>query len=315
MTGFSHKQRTLVIGGNGYIGKHLLPLLLASGRDVAVLGRNAKSSPDKMANVRYFDGDFGNQSLICDLLDKYDEVVHLAYATVPNTSYENPLADLLENLPATVQLFSEIATKGLKLLLVSSGGTVYGESEQSPIIESQNTKPISPYGLTKLTIENYARLYSATQNLKYICVRPSNAYGVGQKPFAGQGFVSTALASALVGRPVKIYGEQGSIRDYIYVSDIANGIFSALEKGRMNETYNIGSGIGLSNLQLMLRIKPLLKSTGQHVNIEHLPTRNFDVKKNILDSTKLKEHTGWQPMIDLEVGLTLTLNWLREQYV
>ncbi len=311
MTSFIHKQRTLVIGGSGYIGQYLLPLLLASGRGVTVLSRNTTTNADKLENVKYVDGDFGDLSQISQLLDKHNEVIHLAYATVPNTSYENPLGDLLENLPATVQLFSEIALRDIKLILVSSGGTVYGEVDQLPITESQNTKPISPYGLTKLTIENYARLYSATKELNFICVRPSNAYGVGQKPFTGQGFISTALASALINKPVKIYGEEGSVRDYIYVTDIANGIFAALEKGRLNETYNIGSGIGLSNLQLMLRVKPLLESIGHSVNIEHMPERKFDVSQNILDSTKLREHTGWSPKVDLDAGLILTLNWLR----
>ena len=311
MTNSNISRRTLVIGGAGYIGKYLLPMLLDSGRQVTVLGRKPASKYELPANVQYVKGDFGNLAQISRLLDVNDEVVHLAYATVPNTSYENPLGDLLENLPATVQLFSEIASRGLKLLLVSSGGTVYGEAEQLPIAEDHATKPISPYGLTKLTIENYARLYSATKNLKFICVRPSNAYGVGQMPFTGQGFVSTAIASVMQDKKVTIFGEQGTVRDYIYVSDIASGIFATLERGQLNETYNIGSGVGLSNLELILRVKPLLESIGRKVNIQHKPAREFDVKQNVLDSTKLTERTGWLPAVDLDAGLTMTSDWLK----
>jgi UDP-glucose 4-epimerase len=303
--------KTLVIGGTGFIGQYLLPILAKSGRQVTVLGRKSASMCEMPANMQYVEGDFGNQTLITSLLDVNDEVVHLAYATVPNTSYENPLGDLLENLPGTVQLFSEIASRGLKLLLVSSGGTIYGEAEQLPINESHATKPISPYGLTKLTIENYARLYSVIKGLKFICVRPSNAYGVGQKPFTGQGFVSTAIASIMMGKPVTIFGEQGTVRDYVYVSDIASGIFAALEHGQLNETYNIGSGVGLSNLELMLRVKPMLEAIGCKVIVQHMPAREFDVKQNVLDSTKLTEHTGWLPAVDLDAGLTMTLGWLK----
>jgi UDP-glucose 4-epimerase len=148
--------------------------------------------------------------------------------------------DLLQNLPPTVQLFSEAAVRGTKLLLVSSGGTVYGEADELPISETHATKPISPYGVTKLTLENYAYLYAATHDLKFVCVRPANAYGIGQKAFVGQGFVATALASAMRGMPIKIFGHCGTIRDYLYVSDLASGIVSALEHGHLSETYNLG---------------------------------------------------------------------------
>ena len=303
--------KTLVIGGNGYIGRHLLPMLLASGRAVTVLSRNAKKTADLPQDINYIKGDFGNLSQMATLLDANDEIIHLAYATVPNTSYESPLGDLLENLPATVQLFSEIAKRNKKLLLVSSGGTVYGEVDDVPIKETQPTKPISPYGLTKLTIENYARLYSVTKGLDYIVVRPANAYGVGQLPYKGQGFISTAIASIMDNKNVVVFGEKGTVRDYIYVSDIARGIFAALAKGHSGETYNIGSGIGMTNLDLLLRVKPILEEDGYEVMIQHLPERVFDVQKNILDSSKLTAHTGWKPATSLDDGLLETYKWLK----
>jgi UDP-glucose 4-epimerase len=303
--------KTLVIGGNGYIGRHLLPMLLASGRAVTVLSRNAKKTADLPQDINYIKSDFGNLSQMATLLDANDEIIHLAYATVPNTSYESPLGDLLENLPATVQLFSEIAKRNKKLLLVSSGGTVYGEVDDLPIKETQPTKPISPYGLTKLTIENYARLYSVTKGLDYIVVRPANAYGIGQLPYRGQGFISTAIASIMDNKNVVVFGEKGTVRDYIYVSDIARGIFAALAKGHSGETYNIGSGIGMTNLNLLLRVKPILEEDGYEVMIQHLPERVFDVRKNILDSSKLTAHTGWKPATSLDDGLLETYKWLK----
>ena len=303
--------KTLVIGGNGYIGRHLLPMLLASGRAVTVLSRNAKKTADLPQDINYIKSDFGNLSQMATLLDANDEIIHLAYATVPNTSYESPLGDLLENLPATVQLFSEIAKRNKKLLLISSGGTVYGEVDDVPIKETQPTKPISPYGLTKLTIENYARLYSVTKGLDYIVVRPANAYGVGQLPYKGQGFISTAIASIMDNKNVVVFGEKGTVRDYIYVSDIARGIFAALAKGHSGETYNIGSGIGMTNLDLLLRVKPMLEEDGYEVMIQHLPERVFDVQKNILDSSKLTAHTGWKPATSLDNGLLETYKWLK----
>ena len=307
----SQAINTLVIGGSGYIGGYLVPQLMATGRKVTVLGRGKTPRYELPENAIYISGDFAEVELITHLLDTHQEVVHLAYATVPNTSFDNPLADLLQNLPATVQLFSEAADRNVKLVLVSSGGTVYGEADELPIQETHSTKPISPYGVTKMTLENYAYLYAATHGLKFVCVRPANAYGVGQRPFIGQGFISTAIASAMRGIPIKIFGQHGTVRDYLYVSDLASGIVSALERGHLSETYNLGSGIGLSNLDVIERLTPFLKKDKYEVPLEILPERSFDVKVNVLDSRKLMEHTGWMQQVDFDHGMQLTHEWLR----
>lgn len=306
-------KNILVIGGGGYIGSHLVPQLIESGRRVTVLGRNLLPKYNLPKSVNYVSGDFAELNLIRRLLDEHQEVIHLAFASVPNTSFENPLEDLLQNLPSTVQLFSEVAAKGAKLILVSSGGTVYGEAEELPIIESHITKPISPYGVTKLTLENYAYLYAATHGLKFICVRPSNAYGIGQRPFVGQGFIATAIASAINGIPVNIYGEHGSVRDYIYVSDLSSGIVSVLMHGRLSEIYNIGSGIGLSNLDVINIISPLMEEIGYEVSVKKQKARTFDVKANILNSIKIKHDTGWSPKIDFIKGIIETRDWLNSK--
>lgn len=305
------KINTLVIGGGGYIGAYLVPMLITRGRRVTVLGRSAKPHYALPETASYVAGDFGQRELISGLLDRHQEVIHLAYATVPNTSFENPLADLLQNLPPTVQLFSEVADRGGKLLLISSGGTVYGEAVKLPICEDHPTKPISPYGVTKLTLENYAHLYAVTHGLRFVCIRPANAYGVGQRPFIGQGFISTAIASVMRGMPIKIFGKDGTIRDYIYVSDLAAGIVSALEHGRISETYNLGAGVGRSNKEVIHILSSLMKEMGFEILVDHLPERAFDVKANVLDSSKLQLHTGWKPEIAIEQGLRLTSEWIR----
>lgn len=307
----SQERDTLVIGGAGYIGAHLVRKLVATGRSVTVLGRKATPVYEIPQGVAYFAGDFAKHAVISGLLDSHHEVIHLAYATVPNTSFEDPLADLLQNLPPTVQLFSEMAERGTKLVLVSSGGTVYGEAMSLPINEGHQTKPISPYGVTKLTLENYAYLYAKTHGLQFICIRPSNAYGVGQRPYVGQGFISTAMASAMRGEYIKIFGQSGTVRDYLYVSDLASGIVSGLEKGRLSETYNLGSGVGHSNMDVIKAMTPLMQESGYEVRVEHLPERAFDVKANVLDSKKLKEHTGWIPEINFDNGLSRTFEWLK----
>lgn len=306
---------TLVIGGAGYIGAHLVLQLIATGRRVTVLARSATPRNELPKGVDYVTGDFAQHDLVCKLLDAHQEVIHLAYATVPNTSFEDPLADLLQNLPPTVHLFSAAAERRVRLVLVSSGGTVYGEAIELPIRETHHTKPISPYGVTKLTLENYAYVYAATHGLKFVCVRPANAYGVGQRPFVGQGFIATAMTYAMRGMPIMVFGQHGTIRDYLYVSDLASGIVSALEQGHLSETYNLGSGIGLSNLDVIEVFKPLMREIGCEVQIENLPERAFDVKSNVLDATKLKIDTGWKPQVGFKEGMIITRDWLARQQI
>ena len=305
---------TLVIGGGGFIGAQLVPLLLGSGRRVTVLGRSPSPRHALLEGTAYIAGDFAMTTLIRPLLAVHQEVIHLAYATVPNTSYDNPLGDLLENLPPTVQLFALAAELGLRLVHVSSGGTVYGEAAALPITEDHATHPISPYGVTKLTLEKYAHLYAVTRGLDVVCLRPANAYGEGQRPFTGQGFIATAMASALRNEPVRIFGASGSIRDYIHVHDIASGILAVLDRGEAGSVYNLGSGVGRSNLDVVEAMAPLLREMGCVVRIVHEPERPFDVRANVLDSSRLAADTGWRPAVDFGEGMRGVRDWLAQQH-
>jgi len=304
--------KSLLIGGCGFIGSHLAARLVASGRIVTVLDRVVPSGGASIPDVIYETGDFADVQLIDRLVAEHDEVVHLAYATVPNTSFDNPLADLQQNLQPVIHLFDIVARKGARLLLVSSGGTVYGEAQATPIAEDHPTRPISPYGVTKLMLEKYAYLYAVTRGLQVVCVRPANPYGEGQRPFAGQGFISTAMATAMQGDPVTIYGRHGTVRDYIYIDDLAEGMVIVLEHGKENEIYNIASSVGRSNLDVVQAISPLLNDAGIDVRIDYAPARPFDVKRNILNCNKLHQ-MGWQVQTDFGDGLKRMFTWLRKQ--
>jgi UDP-glucose 4-epimerase len=119
------------------------------------------------------------------------------------------------------------------------------------------------------------------------------------------------MASAMRGQPIKIFGQRGTVRDYLYVSDLAAAIVCTLGYGRLSETYNIGSGVGLSNMDVIEAVAPLLMEIGCELRVDHLPERAFDVKANVLDSAKLEEHTGWKPQVGFRQGLLLTRDWLR----
>lgn len=297
-------MKTIVIGGAGFIGSLVSQALIASGRDVTIVGRRPPGAHNASLACAYRCADLGNRAQVREILEPGCEVIDLAYATVPKTSYGDPVFDLLANLPGSVGLLEEAMAVGVRrLLLVSSGGTVYGPPGVLPIAESHPTAPISPYGITKLTIDHYALMFHHTRDLPVVVVRPANAYGVQQRSRTGQGFLAAAIDAILSGRDIEIYGEAGTIRDYIHVNDVASGIIAALDFGNDGEIYNLGTGIGASNLDVIAMLRPLAEAAGHTIQVRHLPSRRFDVEANVLDARKLRSTCGWHPVVTLESGL------------
>jgi UDP-glucose 4-epimerase len=297
-------MRCCVVGGYGFIGRYLCTELLRKGRSVVAIGRHA--APDNsIPGVEYIACDVNDRKTLRSVLDDCEEVVDLAYATIPKTSFLDPSHDLISNLPRVVGMMEELRScrKLRRLVLVSSGGTVYGPVSHLPIVEEMPTSPISPYGITKLAIEHYASMYFHLHGVPSIVVRPSNAYGVGQRPFSGQGFIATAIGNIVTEQEIVVFGNPGTVRDYLHVQDLAAGIVASLDYGIDGEVYNIGSGIGRSNLDIIELIRPLSESEKLPISIRHEPARIFDVPTNVLDCGRLYARSGWIPRIPIELGL------------
>lgn len=305
------KIQTLIVGGGGFIGSHLVRLLAQTGtRNITVLGRSSAPRFPLPPDVQYISGDASNAAFLRAVLQGCDEVVDLAYATVPKTSFDDPVNDVLVNLPATVNLLQQAARFPLRrLLLVSSGGTVYGNAAYLPIDESHPTNPVSPYGITKLATEKYAVLFHKLENLPVVIVRPGNPYGPNQLGNVGQGFIGAAVFASLNRKKVPIFGERGTVRDYIHVEDLAEGLVAALEHGSPGEVYNIGTGIGMDNRAILDMLAIIARDSGFEVESEIRPPRVFDVQANVLSSARLTYVSGWRPRIDIQSGLQRTWDW------
>lgn len=306
----------LVVGGAGFIGSHLIRYLAACGRDdILVTGRSAEPRHALPQGVRYLQLVDADDASMRGILSRCDEIIDLAYATVPQTSFDDPVLDVLANLPVTVRLLklaSEFALR--RVVLVSSGGTVYGNAMRLPIDESHPTNPISPYGITKLSAEKYAFLYHTLRALPVVIVRPGNPYGPLQMGNLGQGFIGAAIYATLTAKPVRIFGKRGTVRDYIYVTDLVEGIVAALNDGAPGDIYNIGTGIGLDNRQVLDQIALLARADGFEPLLEEGPARLFDVAANVLSAAKLTYVSGWRPRFSFEDGLAHTWQWARKQY-
>jgi UDP-glucose 4-epimerase len=301
--------RCVVFGGAGFLGRHVLARLASTGRELVCVDRDRSRVPRLPAKCTFMET--SEETLFYrNLLRAADEIIDLAYASVPKTSFEDPVSDIFENLPRVVRLCrAAVESRVTKMVLISSGGAIYGRPQGLPISEEHPTNPISPYGITKLAVEKYAMMFHASDGLPVVCLRPGNAYGQGQQPFRGQGFVANAIASTLIGRPVEVFGESGSIRDYVHVDDIAEAITKALDAGRLGATYNVGTGVGTSNLTILDRLRRLAEADGYHMEVIHHPARAFDVSANVLDAGRLRKDTGWRPVVSLERGLASTWAW------
>lgn len=302
----------LVIGGGGFIGQCLTRHLAQSGRRVRVLGRRDAPPATLDRRAEYVGGDYGDTQLLATLLAGVDEVVDLAYSTVPKSSFENPVFDIQTNLPQAVTLLQAAVDHGAvrKLVLVSSGGTVYGHASATPIAEHHPTNPVSPYGITKLAIEKYGLMFHQMFGLPVVIARPGNAYGEGQLPFRGQGFVATAVASILQGRPLTVFGGDRVVRDYVHVDDVATGIVAALDAGIAGSVYNIGTGCGHTTSAVLAMLTALARDNGIDVQVTHEPARPFDVMVNVLDCSRLQQETGWHAATALDEGVERVWRWL-----
>jgi len=305
------------MGGAGFVGRRVAHLLSRTGRNICVVDVRPSHVFCLPAGVAYCNvagaGDYGFGSP--GLCGDFDEIVDLVYTSVPQTSYEDPVKDICENLPRFVRLLQFAAERcKSRFVFLSSGGTVYGQAKFLPITEDHPLEPLSPYGITKLSTEKYAAMYGLQRGIPIICLRPANVYGEGQMPFRGQGFVATAIGAVLTGRPITIFGPSGSVRDYIHVEDAARAVLAALEKGVPGTAYNVGTGCGLNNAQVLTLLEKNLPTAYSMPPIQYLPERMFDVRENILDCTRLRSDTGWKAGIPFEEGLKLSFSWLERNF-
>jgi UDP-glucose 4-epimerase len=172
--------------------------------------------------------------------------------------------------------------------------------------------PLSPYGITKLACERYVYLYHRLHRLPAIIVRPSNIYGPRQRPFRGQGIVSTALGAAFQGSPVTVFGDGTHVRDYLYVDDLCDALDAVIAHADAGEIFNIGSGQGLQVIELLRLIERLVHERGRTLALAFEPARPFDVRYNVLDVSRLQAIADWRPRTALDDGLAQTRDWVEQ---
>jgi UDP-glucose 4-epimerase len=297
-------RTSLILGGNGFIGSSVAELLHSRGEPVRVFDRPATALPETLKGARgveFFEGDFLNVADLEEALEGMEDVYHFICSTLPKRSNEDPLHDVETNLMGTLRLLEFFRRRpGMRLLFISSGGTVYGEPKTLPIPESHPTEPLCSYGIGKLTIEKYLGLYHRLHGLNYRVLRVSNAYGERQNPHSAQGAVAVFLDRILKGEEITVWGDGSVVRDYLYVGDVAEALVRVAATESRVRIFNIGSGRGVSLSEL---IATLAEVSGKQPRIRYEKARAFDVPANTLDISLAAAELNWVPRVPLYDGL------------
>ncbi len=306
-------MKIVLLGGNGFIGSNLTEALVGARHVVKVFDR-VQSVPmlpkTIQSQVEYCLGDFSNPTDVKRAIQGCDVVYHLVGPTLRAATTNDPIDDIEQSIAPSIRLFQAAAACGVKkIIFISSGGTVYGTPQKTPIPETHPTEPICAYGINKLAIEKYLALYHHLTGIDYTIVRLSNPFGYYQNPLSNQGVIAAFLHKMLQGESLEIWGDGSVIRDYIWISDVIEALTKILDYQGSAKVFNLGSNQGTSVNDIVFRLQEV---TNEKIRWKKfLPHRAIDVPINILDTTLIKGELHWQPVISFQDGIVLFKEWLQ----
>lgn len=306
--------RALVIGGNGFIGSHLVDRLVEEGWHTVVLDVQGRRYNDMPESVRFVQGDYRQPFILREALEGIDVVFHLAWTTIHETANRAPVDDIEANLIPSVRLLETCRHMEIgRIVFLSSGGTIYGEAKELPIPETHPQNPITAYGVTKLAVEKYLGMYRHLYGLESVILRPSNPYGPRQDPLRGQGAVTTFLYRVAKGLPITLWGDGQTTRDFFYVADLAEALLAgAMHTIGPEHIFNIGGGVEVTLSALLRLVEDV---TGNATRICYEPERAFDAPRVFLDTNRARDSLQWQSQTSLRTGIALTWQWLQSALI
>lgn len=304
--------KTLVIGGNGFIGSHLVDALALDGHDVTAFDRFGSRNPTFTApDVSVLTGEFLSRADLDEAVQGQDYVFHFLSTTSPATAESDPTLDIRTNVAQTVELLESCVEAGVKrFYFASTGGAIYGPQGQADYSETDRALPISPYGIGKLSIEHYLHYFQTKHGLKSTSLRISNPYGTRQKANKKQGLIPIALRQIALDRPVIRLGSGSMVRDYVFVQDLVRMITPMVGLDTRFDLYNLGSGTGHSVTEI---IDSIARVVGTEFDILEQPVPPTFVDRVVLNTERYSSEFGNIPLTPLDEGIRLTHQEIRGQ--
>jgi UDP-glucose 4-epimerase len=305
-------MKGIVTGGAGFIGSHLTELLLSAGHEVAVIDNLATGRRNNIpGGARFYEVDVVDREAVAEAFgrEQPEFVCHYAAQASVIRSVEDPGFDARTNVVGGLNVLHEAARRGVKrFVFASTGGAIYGDPERIPADESHPTRPLSPYGVAKLSFEHYLDMYARMNGMSYAALRYANVFGPRQDPLGEAGVIAIFIGRSLKGERPTVFGDGTQTRDYVFVGDAVAAARLALESAESG-SYNIGTGKETSVLDLVAELSAL---AGRKIEPIFAPPRAGEVARIALDASKARARLNWSPQVGLDAGLEQTFRWQRD---
>lgn len=297
-------KKILVTGGAGFIGSHVVDYLIKNGADVFIIdnlstGRKENINP----KARFYEINIADLK-IKEIFEKEkpEIVYHFAFNVLVPKSVENPLIDM-DSISGSLNILINSQKNGVKKIIFSSSGFIYGNTNNLPAKETEPVSPISPYVVAKYTVENYLKFFHKAYGLQYVIFRNAAVYG----PKQITGAMADYIRKLKAGEQAEIWGDGSKTRDYIYIDDVVEANLLALDlpDNFLDPVFNIGSGKETTLNQLYFKIAEILD---KRANPIYHPDRLGEQMRYCLDNSKIKEALKWSPKYNLDDGLSTILN-------
>ncbi len=305
-------SKIAVTGGAGFIGSHVVDRLIKENHDVVVIDDLSSGRKENINDNAVF-----YEVNICDpylreVLGKEspESVIHLAAQASVRNSLANPRFDAHTNIIGSISLLESCKDLCIGKVVYASSVGVYGEPQYLPVDEMHPIKPISPYAVSKQTVENYLYYYKKTHNIDCVSLRFANVYGPRQDPNGEAGVIAVFINRLLQDQKAVINGDGGQTRDFVFVEDLAKAVLLALEKNTECNVFNIGTGSEVAIEKLYNNLKKIVDSSLFPIYGEPI---GGEIRRMYVNPELVKKELEWMPETDLKSGLKKTISWFRSR--
>lgn len=302
------KEKVIVTGGVGFIGSHLCAALVEAGKQVISIDIRKVKTRKKIDGVQYLQMDIRSQECIDFLIKTRAAAVYHLAAHIDNlASVADPAMDASHNITGTLNILQGVREAGTGKIIFASSCAVYGNQEELPVKETAELHLGSPYGLSKRTCEQYMDLYYKYHGVPYIALRKANVYGPGQDGSRESGVITVFTTNMVSGKPVFIYNDGESTRDYVHVTDVVDAYLKAAEADYVG-VINIGTGEQTSTKEVFDVVS---SAAGVKLPKEFKEEIEDAIRYSAIDPSKAEEILGWKKTIEFEEGVERTVEWYR----